>query len=154
MLDVRDEGKITGEDRFREVARRLLAEGIERDFYPVKNYWNRTGRARSGFDERKNKTAPLATSKQGKKAKEENGKKRKRSTKQNNSTNGRLPRSFQESDDESDYSVHSEDEEEPPTRAVHAPRPFQPSLSDDERMAKASEQEWSWGTRKRQKTQY
>ena len=49
---------------------------LERTAIAVKNFWNRTGRARSGFDERKNKSKPLATSKQGKKAKEENRKRK------------------------------------------------------------------------------
>jgi hypothetical protein len=60
MLDVRDKAQIYGEARFQQVSDRLKAEGIRRGFFAVKNYWNRTGRARSGFDERKNKTVPLA----------------------------------------------------------------------------------------------
>lgn len=67
MLDVRDEDEIVGEERFRETCRRLEeVNNIVRSWGAVKNFWNRTGRARSGFDERKNKKAPLATSQQGK----------------------------------------------------------------------------------------
>lgn len=67
MLDIRDEGIILSEERFRETCRRLEGlNNIVRSWGAVKNFWNRTGRARSGFDERKNKSAPLATSQQGK----------------------------------------------------------------------------------------
>lgn len=113
MLDVRDEAQISGETRFQQVSDRLKAEGIRRGFFAVKNYWNRTGRARSGFDERKNKTAPLATSKQGKtfrqgkKAKGQSKKRRKRVKVESDKG--------QESDDGSDaFSIHSEEEATPP----------------------------------------
>ena len=76
MLDIRAEGKLSGEKRFDEASRRLTAEGINRSFIAVKNRWNRGLRERSGFDERKNKSQPLTTSKQDKRTKEENAKKR------------------------------------------------------------------------------
>ena len=56
-----------GEARFEEVSRRMKIEGLDRSWVSIRNQWNRTLRLRSGFDERKNKQAPLATSKQGKK---------------------------------------------------------------------------------------
>ena len=52
MLNLRDERLIFGEDRFEETANRLGQQGIKRSFFAVKNYWNRKGRARSGWDER------------------------------------------------------------------------------------------------------
>ncbi|EXJ87110.1 hypothetical protein A1O3_04068 [Capronia epimyces CBS 606.96] len=68
MVHIRDEGKIKGEARFAEAQRRMAQiDGITKTGkFAVKNFWNRVGRARSGFDERKNKNAPLATSQQGK----------------------------------------------------------------------------------------
>ena len=72
------------EVRFAEISQHLIKHGINRTPTAVKNMWNRIGRARSGLDERKNKSAPLATSMQGKKARLENeakkGRKRKAST--------------------------------------------------------------------------
>ena len=70
MLDVHAEKQLKGEARFREALRRMqVYNNINRTGYSaVKNFWNRTGRARSSFDERRNKTAPLATSKQGSRA--------------------------------------------------------------------------------------
>ncbi|KAL6248928.1 hypothetical protein RBB50_003991 [Rhinocladiella similis] len=70
MLSIRDEDVLHGEDRFREAQRRMATvDGIQKDAkYAVKNFWNRVGRARSGFDERKNQKAPLSTSQQGKAA--------------------------------------------------------------------------------------
>jgi hypothetical protein len=70
MLDINGEGVLRGESRFTEALRRMQAvDGCQRNgLTAVKNFWNRFGRARSGFDERRNKRAPLATSKQGKKA--------------------------------------------------------------------------------------
>jgi hypothetical protein len=66
MLDVRDEDVLVGDSRFREVSERLDAEGIDRGFFALKNFWNRVGRARSGFDERRARSGPLATSMRGK----------------------------------------------------------------------------------------
>jgi hypothetical protein len=61
------------ERRFEEVSRLMMEEHkIERSKNSVKNMWNRIGRARSKYDERKNKNAPLATSQQGKHARIEN----------------------------------------------------------------------------------
>ncbi|KAK5199021.1 hypothetical protein LTR99_001060 [Exophiala xenobiotica] len=70
MLDIRNENQLQGEARFAEAQRRMASmDGIKKDGkFAVKNFWNRVGRARSGFDERKNKKAPLATSRQGKSA--------------------------------------------------------------------------------------
>ncbi len=156
MLDVRDENRLKGETRFKEVASRLQAEGIDRSMIAVKNYWNRTGRARSGFDERKNKTAPLATSKQGKKAKEENGKKRRRSTSTNlNGDRKGLPAKSNSdgSDDEDDYWVQSDSEEEEEPAAPQT----QQSLFEDERFAMEEQLRWAQEPdepRKRRKTQY
>lgn len=124
MLDIRDEDQITGENRFREASDRLVAEGLDRGFYAVKNIWNRTGRARSGFDERKNKTAPLSTSAQGKKAKKRTSTKRKR---------------------EPTISIESDDEQgdEPAPEPSPEPAPEPPQIYDDESLAKAE----SFGTR-------
>ena len=121
MLDVRDEAQISGEARFQQVSDRLKAEGIGRGFFAVKNYWNRTGRARSGFDERKNKTAPLATSKQGKtfrQGKKMNGQSKK---------GGKRVKPESDEGEESHYgfgafSVHSEEE----TTLLHSPPPPPP----------------------------
>lgn len=67
MLYVSKYTQICGEARFGDAARRLNEElGSHRTQTSFKNFWNRTGRARSKFDERKNKSAPLATSQQGK----------------------------------------------------------------------------------------
>ena len=66
MLDVRDENALVGDSRFEEVSARLKAEGVKRGPLAVKNFWNRKGRARSGFDERKGPGRPLVTSKQEK----------------------------------------------------------------------------------------
>ncbi|OAP63646.1 hypothetical protein AYL99_02873 [Fonsecaea erecta] len=70
MLDIDGERRLKGEARFREALRRMqLHDGVRRTGYSaVKNFWNRVGRARSRFDERRNKKAPLATSKQGSRA--------------------------------------------------------------------------------------
>jgi hypothetical protein len=72
------------EVRWEYISNHLIEHGINRTPTAVKNMWNRIGRARSGLDERKNKSAPLATSMQGKKARLENeakkGRKRKAST--------------------------------------------------------------------------
>ena len=64
MLDVRNSRRFTGEARFDEAARRLQDEGINRSNGAVKNFWNRKGRLRSGFDERKRQNEVLATSQQ------------------------------------------------------------------------------------------
>lgn len=66
MIDIREEDVLTGEARFAEAQRRMLQiDGIDKPGkFAIKNFWNRVGRARSGFDERKNKNAPLATSQQ------------------------------------------------------------------------------------------
>ncbi|EXJ74056.1 uncharacterized protein A1O5_02350 [Cladophialophora psammophila CBS 110553] len=70
MLNIKSERKLNGEARFREALHRMrVYDGVTRTGYSaVKNFWNRVGRARSQFDERRNKKAPLATSKQGKKS--------------------------------------------------------------------------------------
>ncbi len=69
MRDVVDEQMIFGEARFVEVARRMQLDGYDREWAGVKNAWNRGLRERSGIDERKNKNAPLTTSKQDAEAK-------------------------------------------------------------------------------------
>jgi hypothetical protein len=127
MLDVRDEARLTGESRFEEVSTRLKAEGIERGFFAVKNYWNRTGRARSGFDERKNKTAPLATSKQGKAYRQKKAKADgKNKNKKGKGT--RVESEGEEDEDDSEYSVQSEEEDIlPPPRRHPAPPPQVPA---------------------------
>jgi hypothetical protein len=68
MLDIHREGQIQGEARFAEALRRMrVVDGSRRTADgAVKNFWNRKGRLRSQFDERRNKRAPLATSQQGK----------------------------------------------------------------------------------------
>ncbi|KIW65203.1 hypothetical protein PV04_07482 [Phialophora macrospora] len=68
MLDIHREGQIQGEARFAEALRRMrVVDGCKRTAGgAVKNFWNRKGRLRSQFDERRNKRAPLATSQQGK----------------------------------------------------------------------------------------
>ncbi|OCT48863.1 hypothetical protein CLCR_04908 [Cladophialophora carrionii] len=69
VLDIHHEGQIQGEARFAEALRRMqLVDGCKRTGGgAVKNFWNRKGRLRSRFDERRNKRAPLATSQQGRK---------------------------------------------------------------------------------------
>ncbi|RVX74706.1 hypothetical protein B0A52_01833 [Exophiala mesophila] len=68
MLDIRDEGVLRGEARFAEAQRRMKDfDGVEKlATHAVKNFWNRYGRARSGYDERKIKSDVLATSQQAK----------------------------------------------------------------------------------------
>ncbi|KIV89712.1 hypothetical protein PV10_07092 [Exophiala mesophila] len=68
MLDIRDEGVLRGEARFAEAQRRMKDfDGVEKPAtHAVKNFWNRYGRARSGYDERKIKSDVLATSQQAK----------------------------------------------------------------------------------------
>ncbi|KAJ9615488.1 hypothetical protein H2200_001563 [Cladophialophora chaetospira] len=70
MLDIDRENQLRGEARFHEALRRMRTiDNCTRDRpNAVKNFWNRVGRARSGLDERRNKSAPLATSRQGKQA--------------------------------------------------------------------------------------
>jgi hypothetical protein len=74
MYKMRDDPQMPKtERRFEEVSRLMMEEHkIERSKNSVKNMWNRIGRARSKYDERKNKNAPLATSQQGKHARIEN----------------------------------------------------------------------------------
>lgn len=72
MREIVQEGKITGETRFAEIARRMRLRGHNRAWTSVKNAWNRGLRERSGIDERKNKKAPLTTSKQDNETKKRN----------------------------------------------------------------------------------
>jgi hypothetical protein len=66
MLDLRDEGHLNGDARFKEVSKRLNAEGIRRDYTSFKNYWRFKGRTKTGYDERFKKAAgSLRTSTQG-----------------------------------------------------------------------------------------
>lgn len=71
MKAVVEEREVQGEARFGEAGRRMKEiDGFERTkATAIKNFWNRIGRARSGIDERKNRSAPLATSLQGKSSK-------------------------------------------------------------------------------------
>lgn len=71
MLDIRlDPSVPLTEARFEECSRRLRdIDHVDRAPGAVKNMWNRIGRARSGFDERKSKSEVYATSQQSKKAK-------------------------------------------------------------------------------------
>jgi hypothetical protein len=142
MLDVRDEAQISGEARFQQVSDRLKAEGIGRGFFAVKNYWNRTGRARSGFDERKNKTAPLATSKQGKTFRQ--GKKAKGQSKKRGKHVKVGSDKGEESDNDSDaFSIHSEEETTPPppvqAQVSQTSSQKRPADYDDEGLAGAME---------------
>ena len=57
---------IKGEDRFREAARRMQREGLNREWGGLRNMWNRKLREMSGLDERRKRKNPLATSKQDK----------------------------------------------------------------------------------------
>ena len=66
MLDVRNEKALVGDSRFEEVSARLKAEGVKRGSLAVKNFWNRRGRARSGYDERRAPDGSIMTSKQEK----------------------------------------------------------------------------------------
>lgn len=131
MLDIRDEGVLTGEARFQEAHRRMeLYDGIRRGGCSVvKNFWNRFGRARSGFDERKNKHAPLATSQQGNRAKSLIPKPTQRKqTSSSIKTKTKSEPSSDSSDSESDYTIHS-DEPEP---VKHQPRKRGRDDSEDE----------------------
>lgn len=71
MLDIKlDPSVPLTEARFEECSRRLRdIDHVDRAPGAVKNMWNRIGRARSGFDERKSKSEVYATSQQSKKAK-------------------------------------------------------------------------------------
>jgi hypothetical protein len=119
MLDIRNENQLQGEARFAEAQRRMASmDGIKKDGkFAVKNFWNRVGRARSGFDERKNKKAPLATSRQGKSATSSSSRagSTPRKRKATASTTPKTKRKYKsESDSEEedpDYSVPSEDDE-------------------------------------------
>lgn len=65
------------EKRFEKISRILMERnGIERSKDSVKNMWNRIGRHRSKYDERKTKSSQLATSQQGKQARMEHEAKR------------------------------------------------------------------------------
>jgi hypothetical protein len=70
MFVMRDDPTVPRTEKRFELVSRLFMEqyGIERSKDSVKNMWNRIGRQRSQYDERKNKSAPLATSQQGKQA--------------------------------------------------------------------------------------
>lgn len=68
-----------GEDRFKEIARIMRLRGYNRCWGSVKNAWNRGLRERSGIDERKNRNAPLTTSRQDAATKRENREKKRRS---------------------------------------------------------------------------
>lgn len=67
MLDIRlDESVPQSEERFHEVSRRMMAKDkVHRSWTSIKNMWNRVGRARSGFDERRSHGGVAATSMQG-----------------------------------------------------------------------------------------
>jgi hypothetical protein len=71
MLAIRDENVLKGEARFHEAQRRMkeIDEIEKTGETAVKNFWNRAGRERSGWDERKKKSDVLSTSQQGKAAK-------------------------------------------------------------------------------------
>ena len=72
MKQIVADGKIFGEARFAEIARLMRSMGYPREWTSVKNVWNRGLRERSGIDERKNKKAPLTTSKQDSETKKKN----------------------------------------------------------------------------------
>lgn len=72
MQEINADQKIFGEARFEAIARRMKRRGYMREWASVKNAWNRGLRERSGFDERKNKKAPLTTSKQDSETKRKN----------------------------------------------------------------------------------
>lgn len=67
MLDIRIDATVPEtEARFGEVSKRLLSQNnIYRTKTSIKNMWNRVGRARSGFDERRRQGGMAATSMQG-----------------------------------------------------------------------------------------
>lgn len=142
MLDINKEGILEGQARFTEAQRRMASiDGVRRDGKTaVKNFWNRYGRARSLFDERKNKNAPLATSKQGKAAKKaaatrkkttgkrkaasatkKDKKKTKKTKKPNKKRTSYHDSDMETEDDESDFVVPPE-EEEPPRRTSNKRR--------------------------------
>ncbi|KIW20137.1 hypothetical protein PV08_00712 [Exophiala spinifera] len=110
MLNIRDEGVVQGEDRFREAQRRMASvDGIHKDAkYAVKNFWNRVGRARSGFDERKNQKAPLATSQQGKTARASSSCSNSTPRKRKNGPKTRKTKRKYESDSEDSGSIPSD----------------------------------------------
>lgn len=125
MIDIRDEGYYKGEERFKQAQLRMASlDGINKGGqYSVKNFWNRVGRHRSGFDERKNRKAPLATSQQTKGTKPAARKSPaqskskatlKRATANTKNKRKAIFESSSDEDSESDYSVHSEDSNPPP----------------------------------------
>ncbi|EXJ56713.1 hypothetical protein A1O7_07057 [Cladophialophora yegresii CBS 114405] len=124
MLDIHREGQIQGEARFAEALRRMqVVDGCQRTAGgAVKNFWNRKGRLRSQFDERRNRRAPLATSQQGKKVTRNTtttSKQRKVTTsggvtKSRSTTKRRQKRleyPSEEEEEESDFLVESHNEE-------------------------------------------
>ncbi len=123
MKDICNEGKITGEERFRETSRRLRTEGYQRHWVSVKNIWNRGLRQRSGIDERRNKRAPLTTSKQDAKTKRENKEKKeqKRRSNQSESVSSRHVSVKRELESGGDDEDEEEDEVVPPKRRRAAP---------------------------------
>ncbi|KAK6366286.1 hypothetical protein LTS17_010792 [Exophiala oligosperma] len=118
MLSIRDEGILHGEDRFREAQRRMAhVDGIQKDAkYAVKNFWNRVGRARSGFDERKNQKAPLATSQQGKTARASSSVSSATPRKRKNVSKATKTKRKYESDSEDDTPFDPKEECNPPLK--------------------------------------
>ncbi|OAL27648.1 hypothetical protein AYO20_09721 [Fonsecaea nubica] len=146
MLDIHRERQLKGEARFREALSRMqLQDGVTRTGHSaVKNFWNRVGRARSSFDERRNKSAPLATSKQGRRSKSESSSllsQRRRTTRASSShqkprstRRRRSPESWTD-EDASEYTLDSDNE-----GPVHSSTPRKLKDRDD------SDDEWRPGS--------
>jgi hypothetical protein len=110
MKKIMAEVTFHGEDRFRETARCMKMKGYLREWIPVKNAWNRGLRERAGMDERRNKKAPMTTSKQDAETKRMNREKKERarmglpdtatSSQQNASSKSSSPKREYDSDDE------------------------------------------------------
>jgi hypothetical protein len=121
MCDIRDEGVLKGETRFVEVARRMQLAGFDREWTGVKNVWNRGLREKSGFDERKNKNAPLTTSKQDSATKEKNKKLREMKAQGQISTSTSKPRTTKSLSPKREHESDEEEEVMPIKRRRSSP---------------------------------
>jgi hypothetical protein len=115
MLQVFKKDKIHGESRFREGSRIMIALGFPRQWLAIKNRWCRGLRLRSGFDERKNKKAPLTTSKQDAATKRKN-RALKEKTKSQAPSSSIVPSSAPKGSLKRDYEADSESDEVIPAK--------------------------------------
>jgi hypothetical protein len=126
MKDIVAKGKIHGEARFVEISRRLKLEGYDREWTSVKNIWNRGLREKSGFDERRNKKAPMTTSKQDAETKRKNKEKKEqqRRSKDSESASSRHVSPKREREAEEEEEEEEEGEVVPAKRRRASPHPL------------------------------